>query len=61
MRDYRRRRRRNLRYVRVTVGRAELDGLVARGYLKPDVRNDLEAIELAFDDLIVDWLRRGKE
>jgi hypothetical protein len=36
------------------VGRAELDGLIAKGYLSPDKREDLHAIQLAIDDLMFD-------
>jgi hypothetical protein len=54
MRAYRRRRRCGLRCVEVQVGRAELHGLIARGYLSPDKRNDLDAIALAIDDLMFD-------
>jgi len=56
MRSYRRRRRRGLRCVRLQVGRGELDGLVAKGYLAPGDRQDVEAIAVAIDDLIFDWL-----
>jgi hypothetical protein len=54
MRAYRRRHRGGLRYVKVQVGRAELDGLVEKGYLSPDKRKDLHAIELAIEDLMFD-------
>ena len=54
MRAYRRRRRSGLRYVKVRVGRAELDGLVEKGYLSPDKRKGLHAIELAIEDLMFD-------
>jgi len=40
VRSYRRRRRRGLRCIQVQVGRAELDGLVADGYLLPGNRED---------------------
>ncbi len=58
MRDYRRRRRHGFRCYKVQLGRAELDGLVAKGYLPSDKRDDRQAIELAIDDLLYDWLRR---
>ena len=58
MRVYRRRRRRGLRCVEVQVGRAELDGLVAKGYLPSDKREDRHAIELAIDTLLFDCLQR---
>jgi hypothetical protein len=38
MRAYRRRRRSGLRCVKVRVGRADLEGLVEKGYLSPDKR-----------------------
>lgn len=57
MRAYRRRRRRGLRCVEVQVGRVELHGLIAKGYLSPDKQNDLQAIQLAIDDLIFDCFR----
>jgi len=55
MRAYRRRRRYGLLCVQVQVGRAELHGLIAKGYLSPDKREDLHAIELAIDDLMFDF------
>jgi hypothetical protein len=57
MRAYRRRRRHGLRCVEVQVGRVELNGLIAKGYLSPDKRNDLHAIQLAIDDLMFDCFR----
>jgi hypothetical protein len=54
MRTYRRRRRQGLRCVEVQVGRAELHGLIAKGYLSHDKRNDLRAIALAIGDLMFD-------
>jgi len=54
MRAYRRRRRYGLRCVEVHVGRAELDGLITKGYLPPDKRKDLHAIQLAISDLMFD-------
>jgi hypothetical protein len=56
MRAYRHRRRQGLRCVEVQVGRAELDGLIAKGYLSPDKRNDLHEIQLAIGDLLFDCL-----
>jgi hypothetical protein len=41
----------------VELGRAELDGLVAKGYLPTDKRGDRQAIELAINDLLFDWLQ----
>jgi hypothetical protein len=55
---YRLRKRQNDRYVRVLVGSPELDGLVAKGYLAPDARNDVEAIEVAISDLMFDCFTR---
>ena len=54
MRAYRHRRRYGLRRVGVPVGRAELDGLIAKGYLRPDKRKDLHAIQVAISDLMFD-------
>jgi hypothetical protein len=57
MRAYRRRRRRGLRCFEVELGRAELDGLVAKGYLKDGQRNDIHAVHpLHVTDR---YLRRG--
>ena len=56
VRSYRRRRRRGLRCVQVQVGRAELDGLIAKGYLLPGNRDDSYTIGLAINGLIFDWL-----
>jgi hypothetical protein len=58
MRAYRRRRRHGFRCVEVQVGQAELDGLVAKGYLPSDKRHDLPAIKLAVNDLLFDWLQQ---
>jgi hypothetical protein len=60
MRAYRRRRRYGLRCVDVQVGRAELDGLVEKGYLPPDKREDVHAIGLAVNDLLFDWLQQAE-
>jgi len=59
MRHYRRRRGRGLRCVQVHVGQAELDGLVAEGYLLSADRNDAYTIGLAISDLMFDWLHRA--
>ena len=56
MRLYRRRRSRKLRCVRVLVAPAEIDGLIAKGYLPSDKRNDPEAISSAIDNLMVECL-----
>lgn len=58
MRAYRRRRRYGLHCVGVQVGRAELDTLVAKGYLPADKRQDRQAIGLAVNDLLSDWVQR---
>jgi hypothetical protein len=52
VRSYRRRRRQGL----VQVGPAELDGLVAEGYLLPGNREDSYTIGLAINGLMFDWL-----
>jgi hypothetical protein len=57
MRPYRHRRRHGLRCYEVKLGRAELDDLVTKGYLRPEKRNDRHAIELAIDDFLFDFLR----
>jgi hypothetical protein len=57
-RAYRRRRRHGFRCVEVQIGRAELDGLVAKGYPPADKRQDLQAIQLAVNDLLFDWLQQ---
>ncbi len=59
MRAYRRRRRHGFRCVEVQVGRAELDGLVATGYLPSDKQHDVHAIQLAVNDLLFDWLQQA--
>jgi hypothetical protein len=56
MRLYRRYRRLGLRCVPLKVGRAEIDGLVAKGYLAAGDREDLEAIASAIDNLMSEWL-----
>jgi hypothetical protein len=58
MRAYRRRRRHGFRCVEVQVGRAELDGLVANGYLPSDKVHDIHAIQIAVNDLLFDWLQQ---
>jgi len=40
----------------VQVGRAELDGLIAEGYLLPGNRDDTHTIGLAINNLMFDWL-----
>jgi hypothetical protein len=46
MRAYRRHRRRGFRCVEVQVGPAEVNGLVAKGYLPLDKRQDLHSMGL---------------
>jgi hypothetical protein len=60
MRMYRRRRRRELRYVQVLIGPLELDGLVARGYLRLSARESIRAIEAAINDLMFDVFKEGR-
>jgi hypothetical protein len=57
MRAYRHRRRRGVRCFEMQLGRAELNGLVAKGYLSSDKRGDRQAIESAIDNLLFDWLQ----
>jgi hypothetical protein len=56
MRAYRQRRRLKLRSAWVRISPSELDGLIAKGFLDPASRDDAEAIGLAIEELIVDWL-----
>ena len=56
MRLYRRHRRRGFRCVPLKVGRVEIDGLVAKGYLAEGDREDVEAIASAIDNLMFEWL-----
>jgi hypothetical protein len=58
MRAYRRRRRRGFRCVVVQIGPAEVNGLIANGYLPPDKQRDIHAIQLAVNDLLFDWLQQ---
>jgi hypothetical protein len=57
MRAYRHRRRVGVRRLEVQLGRAELDGLVAKGYLASDKRDDRQAIESAIENLLFDWVQ----
>jgi hypothetical protein len=50
VRSYRHRRRRGLRCIRVQVGRAELDGLVAEGYVLRGDGDNIARIALAIND-----------
>jgi hypothetical protein len=52
MRLHRIRRRNGLRYVQVLLADAEVDTLVARGFLKPDRRHSQKAIQDAVDSFI---------
>jgi hypothetical protein len=58
MRAYRLRRRRGFRCIEVQVGRAEVNGLIAKGYLPADKQHDTQAIQLAVNDLLFDWLQQ---
>jgi hypothetical protein len=44
MRHYRKRRRRGQRIIRLQIGLAEIDALVSRGFLRPNDREDTDAI-----------------
>ena len=57
MRAYRHRRRVGVRRVEVQLGRPELDGLIAKGYLPSDKRDDRQAIESAIENLLFDWVQ----
>ena len=52
MRLLRTRRRNGLRSLRVMLHDTEIDCLVAKGYLKPECRQDHAAIQSAIDDFI---------
>jgi hypothetical protein len=52
MRLLRTRRRNGLRSLRVMLHDTEIDCLVAKGYLKPERRQDHAAIQSAIDDFI---------
>jgi hypothetical protein len=56
MRAYRRRRRHGVRCYEVKLGEAEVNVLVAKGYLSSDKRDDRRAVECAIDGLVFDWL-----
>ena len=56
MRAYRRRRRHGFRCYEVKLGQAELERLIAEGYLSSDKRDDHRAVELAIDELFFYWL-----
>ena len=56
MREYRRRRRRGMRCVTVQVSEADIEALVAKGYLAPSGRAEANAIQEAADMFISDAL-----
>jgi hypothetical protein len=56
MRRYRKRQRRGQRIVRLQIGPAEIEALVARGFLGPGDREDPIAIEYGLSVLIDDAL-----
>ena len=56
MRAYRRRRKQGVRHVRLEVGPAEVEALIAKRYLAPGNREDLTAIASAIYDVMFDWL-----
>jgi hypothetical protein len=58
MRTYRRRRRRGTRCVRVAVSPTDIDGLIAKGYLGPDEREDRQAIGAGASWFLSDALAR---
>jgi hypothetical protein len=47
MRRHRQRQRRGLTHVAIDVRRSEIDGLVRRGFLSTETRNDVNAIRTA--------------
>jgi hypothetical protein len=55
MRAYRQRRREDLRYVRILLGKGEVDRLVKMGLLDNDERHDPIAVERAAAALLLDW------
>ncbi len=54
MRVYRERKRRGWRPVTVTVGKADIESLVLRGYLNAANSDDLEAIQVATEMFVSD-------
>jgi hypothetical protein len=48
---------RSARLKRLKLGEAELNYLVAEGYLSSDKRDDRRAVECAIDEFFFDWLR----
>jgi hypothetical protein len=59
MRLYRRRRRQGMLSVRIRLGATDIAALVKRGYLEPQLREDLAATEEAADAFISDALYEG--
>lgn len=59
MRAFRRRRRKGLRCLRVQIGPAEIDRLIANRYLGPTERENVEAIETAASWFLSDALMAG--
>jgi hypothetical protein len=56
MRLFRRRRRREIRSLRIHLGKVEIDALIAKGYLDPKDREDLTSLGEAADAFISDAL-----
>jgi hypothetical protein len=56
MRLFRRRRRQSMLSVRIRLGPTDIAALVKRGYLEPQFREDLAAIEEAADAFVSDAL-----
>ena len=59
MRLFRRRRRQGMLSVRIRLGPTDIAALVKRGYLEPQFREDLAAIEEAADAFVSDALLEG--
>jgi hypothetical protein len=57
MRRYRKRQRRGQRCVRILIGPAEIDRLIDKGYLGPEEREDVEALQFAASSFISETLR----
>jgi hypothetical protein len=56
MRQFRERRRRGLRCVRISLHVTEIDGLIRKRYLEPNNRDDQNEIQMAIDAFINDTL-----
>jgi hypothetical protein len=52
MRRYRKRQRRGQRIIRVQIGPAEIEALVSGGFLGPNDREDISAIEFGVSAFI---------